>query len=84
MPDIIPGTLYDYLMSSLKQSFEVILVHVTYKEIKAQNNFPKVICLLSAEPGVLLGSPNTRVQDFDYYFFNIRFIFDVDHFQRLY
>ena len=57
--------------------------HETYKEIKAQNNFPKVICLLSAEPGVLLGSLNTRVQGFDYYFLNLRFIFDVDHFQSL-
>ena len=57
---------------------------MTYKEIKAQNSFPEVNCLLSAEPGVLLGSPNTRVKDFDYCFFNIRFIFDVDHFQRLY
>ena len=58
--------------------------HVTYKQIKAQNNFSKVTGLLSAEPGVLLGSPNTRIQDFGYYFFNLRFIFDVDHFQSLY
>lgn len=30
---------------------------MTYKEIKAQYDFPKVACLLGAELGVLLGSP---------------------------
>lgn len=36
---------------------------MTHKEINAQNHFPKVICLLRAEPEVLLGSPNTRAWD---------------------